>query len=241
MRVVWQRRIKPVLAVALGPARHANKVIAVWPVAITFAAFVAAIFGASLPKHVLRFERPWLLALAAALFAVLFLRAAFAFQGKGLATFPRSEIEVEPQFYVQHESDDDDTKLIRTALIFAARVTNRDPSRRMNLTFDLAHAWGPPKGTSRDFRLRLFPTREATRRKYEAELLPSILKLDPHDTASGYLSFDWDHTREGDSFITFEEDGVGFAAGLNGRFVMTVHDYVSGVSVELDVPGTLAA
>jgi hypothetical protein len=115
----------------------------------------------------------------------------------------------------------------------------------MNLGFDLVRVWTrlPAQVGVRDNRTRLHPTRESQNRKYEQELYPDILDVPPQKTIAGYLSFDWDYGggTNGPFTIHIDDDSHTFDAGEQARFELTVHDYVSGQSVVIEVPGVWPA
>jgi hypothetical protein len=153
--------------------------------------------------------------------------------------FPAGEIEVAPCFYIDLPPEPGSKRHAR-ALVFKTRVTNREPARRMNLTFDLAFVWVRRPDTQ-EHHTRLHKTRESFGRKYEADLLPDILDVDANRTMEGYLSFDWDFWSDRQEFISFIndiEDSGTFEAGEDGRFVLAIHDYICGESLDFDVPGT---
>jgi len=161
------------------------------------------------------------------------------------ARFPDAEIEVETYFCVPLETHAT-PPACEIALIFTSRVTNREPSQRVNLTFDMHLVWVPKHHPTSDLRSRLFATREKTNRKYEDDLFPSILELDPSTTKQGFLSFTYYSLGlKDDRWIEFSdwggpEDGLPtkFTPFEDHYFLLTVHDFVSGESIEFAVPGS---
>lgn len=152
--------------------------------------------------------------------------------------FPAGLIAVEPYFYIDLSLEPGAKRPAR-ALVFKARVTNRERTRHMNLTFDLAFVW-IRKPDKEEYRTRLYMTHQRFGKNYESDLLPATLDVGDNRTREGYLSFDWDFWSDRREFIRFIndiEDSGTFEAGEDGRFVLTIHDYISGESLELDVPG----
>jgi hypothetical protein len=103
--------------------------------------------------------------------------------------------------------------------------------------------WVPKHHPTPDLRSRLFATREKTNRKYEDDLFPSILELDPGTTKQGFLSFTYYSLGlKDDRWIEFSdwspEDGLPtkFTPSEVHYFLLTVHDFVSGESIELLFP-----
>lgn len=157
-----------------------------------------------------------------------------------LTEFPPAEIEIEPWVYLKLDPAVPDSELVVLALIFKARVTNRQPIRKLNLTFDLTYSWDLPIKVGREpLLMRLFPVRRPLEWHLTSEIFPPILEVGSDTTVTGYLSFEWSYLPDKPwlEFMDASDIAGEFKAGSDGRFVVTVHDYVSGKTVEFDVPG----
>ena len=162
---------------------------------------------------------------------------------KSKRLFADVEIEIEPAFCLDLR-EDTEPPAAEIALIFNARVTNREPSQRVNLTFDMHLIWevGRESEGIRNLESRLFATRQTTSRKYEQDLFPSVLELDAGHTKKGFLSFNhWSTDPKDDRWITFSDwnEGEGpihFLAREGHKFRLTVHDYITSQTITFDVP-----
>lgn len=161
---------------------------------------------------------------------------------KSKRLFPDIEIELEP-FFALDLKEPLEPPRAEIALLFQTRVTNRESSQRVNLTFDMHLIWEVRVLDQPDMESRLSATRQTTNRKYEEELFPAILELDGGRTSKGLLSFNyWSTDPVNDRYITFpewenDEGSSRFEAGENHHFRITVHDFVSSQTVSLVVPG----
>lgn len=112
-------------------------------------------------------------------------------------------------------------------IVVPIRVTNREPQRNANLTFSLAADVDKP-----------FPRRQGLSRARMADKLglPETFKVACEDTGEGDLWFTWSHAFD---FVygpeATERDVVD---KIFPRLKLTVTDYLSDKTVELDVPGT---
>lgn len=173
----------------------------------------------------------WYLVIALVILAVLCLRAAYIFHGRTLRVFPRGEIAVTSFIFFQRPQVEKDQGDPGSILFFKVRVTNRETTQAMNLVLDVAYITSLSKaGVTTGLRSRLLPSRDAK----TLEALPSPLKVGPTDTVEGELTVgSYSNWPPG---IEYGEDHK-FSAGKGGQFVLNVHDYISGETVEFTIPG----
>lgn len=158
--------------------------------------------------------------------------------------FPDVDIDIESSFCVEHRQEATPAAAL-VALIFEVRIVNRDRARRLSLSFDLALVEETGAPDTAPVAVRLLPTRQTLRTRYEKELLPEIVVVDPARTVSGYLSFDYTSSAPGaDPSIELKDWGepddglpITFEPREGHHFDLTIHDFGSGKSITLDVPG----
>ena len=218
-----------------GPTKTAPTVLRWWPIALTGLGVVLPVVGISVPGD-FAFGAAWWAVIGLAILVLLCFRALWILHAAVALDFPPAEIEIEP--FIAIHSDDSDVEPEHTILFFKIRVTNREPTHRLNLVFDMSLRW--PMGES-FLSHKLFRERDPRFKDRLKDRIEEPLLVEPQATVEGELIYTWEWSKEGkeeDRWINF--DGYPrFRAKRDGsEFLLTVHDYVSDGSITLSCPGT---
>ncbi|HJQ49327.1 MAG TPA: hypothetical protein VJ838_02310 [Gaiellaceae bacterium] len=179
------------------------------------------------------------LLILAAFYAVLFVEGAFRVYRDTAAllpipsenAFPNSAIEVKPFAYVQL-SPQEDVIYDERVFLFNVRATNREETKRLNLSFEIEVVRSPrqePPITGRFSR-----THTVAKRQYENEVLPEVVDIGPGRTVSGLLKMS-EYTAG--AFLVCDDDHH-FEARGSHTMQAIVRDHVSGQEITFEIPGT---
>jgi hypothetical protein len=225
LRAIWE-----ILRVVLGPTKAAPLLMRWWPIAVAALGIALPLVGLTVPGH-LTIATAWWLVIALSVLVLLCFRAAWILHAAISREFPRAEMDVKPWICIRKH--DADVELDTTVLFFQIRVTNREPTRRLNLVFDMSLRW--PMGDNY-LSFKLYPARDDRLKSH----LEEPVAVDPQHTVSGELLYSWDWGKEGeeDRWIEFIPGGHMFRPKRDGSdFILNVHDYVSGGTVTMTCPG----
>jgi hypothetical protein len=195
------------LKLAFGPARRLPGALTWLPTVFSAFAGLLALVGLAVPEKV-NVSRPWALFFAASIGGLLLLRAAYLLRMATIRTFPRVAFSTE----MNESSRRDGSLSVRVPM----RITNREPTARVGLTF----------------RLRVSSSRGPVLQSLFVEGDPRHLtQVEPMDTTQMELRFRLPpdlvaHLAEHD-----ELDQYGLLDG--SQFLLAIHDLVSNQSLEL--------
>jgi hypothetical protein len=214
MHAIWA-----VLRYALGPAaRHTERFLAWWPLFASVAAVITPGVG-----FVTGLATPWLVAIGLGILLLLFLRASIHFYREANPEFPQHALKIDPPWYgdvPDRAGAGEEERVLFLPIMF----TNREPTRRLSLQFELLWTRGPREPVLGPYRIRPF-----NRRTIESSLV-SPLAVAPETTVEGDLQFHAD-----DKSILEFGDLLDVRVKYPYALFLRVTDHVTGATIERPV------